>query len=381
MAQRRQWLMSLAGLGGWADAPVVRAADAVPWVGATAAGTDRIERGRPLVFPRDHGAHLNSTIEWWYVTGWLGSNAQAPSYGFQVTFFRHRTGLADGLSGRFAARHLLMAHGALTEVQRQTHRHTQGVARWSGQADGALRDRAAMHDADVALGPWHIRRSGENGQALWQARIDDASWSLALKLRRTQPVLLQGEAGYSRKGPGDGQASHYYSEPQLEVVADVGVDGRVQTLSGRAWLDHEWSDTLLHPDAVGWDWAGINLDDGGALTVFVLRRADGRALWAGGSHRPPGGAVRNFAANEVSFTSGSTWRSPATGAMYPVQWTVDCPLGRFALRSLLEAQEIDARASTGTVYWEGLSSLHDARGTRVGWGYLEMTGYAGKLRW
>ena len=164
-------------------------------------------------------------------------------------------------------------------------------------------------------------------------------------------------------------------------MADVGVDGRVQTLSGRAWLDHEWSDTLLHPDAVGWDWAGINLDDGGALTVFVLRRADGRAIWAGGSHRPAGGAVRNFAANEVSFTPGSTWRSPATGAVYPVQWSVNCPVGRFALRSLLEAQEIDARATTGTVYWEGLSSLHDAHGTRHGWGYLEMTGYAGKLRW
>ena len=61
---------------------------------------------------------------------------------------------------------------------------------------------------------------------------------------------------------------------------------------GRGWLDPAWSDELLAPGAVGWDWIGINLLDGGALTAFVLRRADGSVVWAGGSHRPPGGAVQ-----------------------------------------------------------------------------------------
>lgn len=358
-----------------AASPWVRAAEAV------AGSDDAVRPGRPIVFARDHGAHLDSRIEWWYVTGWLGTGAATPTHGFQVTFFRHRTGLAEGVDGRFAARHVLMAHGAVTDLQRRTHRHAQGVARWSGAPDLTLRDRAALHDADVSLGPWQLKRADADAVTTWLARIDDTSWSLALRLRRTQPVLLQGDAGYSRKGPGAGQASHYYSEPQLEVAAELVIDGRkVPSVFGRAWLDHEWSDTLLHPDAVGWDWMGINLDDGSALTAFVLRRADGSALWAGGSVRAKGGAVRAFSSDEVTFTPGKTWRSPATGAVYPMQWTVQCPAGRFALQSVLEAQEIDARASTGTVYWEGLSSLHDARGTRVGWGYLEMTGYAGRLR-
>ena len=33
----------------------------------------------------------------------------------------------------------------------------------------------------------------------------------------------------------------------------------------------------MHPDAVGWDWIGMNLDDGSALTAFRLRREDGTA--------------------------------------------------------------------------------------------------------
>jgi predicted secreted hydrolase len=145
-------------------------------------------------------------------------------------------------------------------------------------------------------------------------------------------------------------------------------------------MDHEWSDEILAADAVGWDWIGINLFDGSALTAFVLRRADGSALWAGGSHREPGGAVRAFGPDEVRFSPGRRWRSPATAASYPVQWQVSSPAGAYTVNALVDAQELDSRSSTGTVYWEGLSELLDSQGRRVGLGYLEMTGYAQRLK-
>jgi predicted secreted hydrolase len=144
-------------------------------------------------------------------------------------------------------------------------------------------------------------------------------------------------------------------------------------------MDHEWSNEILHPQAVGWDWIGINLFDGSALTAFVLRRADGSALWAGGSWRLAGQPALAFGPEAVRFTPGRRWRSPSSAANYPVEWALDTPAGRFALRALMDAQELDGRGSTGTVYWEGLSELLDAQGRRVGLGYLEMTGYAGRL--
>ena len=326
-----------------------------------------VARERVLQFPRDHGAHPEARIEWWYVTGWWGS-MEAPTHGFQVTFFRSRTGLADPSRSRFAPRQLLFAHAALTDLRAGQHRHAERIARWNGQPD-APAAAAALDDARVHIGDWHLARDGDR----WVARLEDRSQglSLALRLRRTQPLLLQGEAGWSRKGPQPAQASHYISEPQLAVEGPQG---------GRAWLDQEWSDELLHPDAVGWDWAGINLADGSALTVFRLRRADGTALWAGGSWRPAGGAARVFTPQEVRLQPGRVWTSDRTGGRYPVQWTLDTPAGRHALVALLDAQELDARASTGTVYWEGLSELRDTQGRRVGLGYLEMTGYAGRLR-
>ncbi len=50
------------------------------------------------------------------------------------------------------------------------------------------------------------------------------------------------------------------------------------------------------------------------------------------------------------------------------------------MRALLDDQELDSRGSTGAIYWEGLSDLLDAQGRRVGRGYLEMAGYATRLR-
>jgi predicted secreted hydrolase len=110
-----------------------------------------------------------------------------------------------------------------------------------------------------------------------------------------------------------------------------------------------------------------------------LRRADGSALWSGGSHRARSGATRDFADGEVRFTPGRVWTSPASGARYPVEWVVATPAGRFTVSSLLDDQELDSRASTGAIYWEGLSLLLEASGKRVGRGYLEMTGYAKRL--
>ena len=206
-----------------------------------------------------------------------------------------------------------------------------------------------------------------------------AGFGFDLTFDATQPVLLQGIAGVSQKGPRSAQFSRYYSQPQLAVAGTLSVDGRAVAVTGKAWLDHEWSDTFLDSDAVGWDWIGMNLDDGSALTAFRLRRRNGSALYAGGSLRRPGATTRNFGPHEVAFTAGRRWTSAASKASYPVEWAVDTPAGRFAVKALLDDQELDSRTSTGAIYWEGLSDLLDVQGGRVGRGYLEMTGYAAPL--
>ncbi|MDP3226939.1 MAG: carotenoid 1,2-hydratase [Acidovorax sp.] len=341
---------------------------------------------RTLTFPRDHGSHPDLRTEWWYITGHV--QAQGKPWGFQLTFFRSRVDATQGMQSAFAAKQLLFAHAAVTDVQGQRLLHDQRIAR-----AGFGVAQASEADTRIRLQDWTLVRSdvGANApsglaRSRYTTRIAGAEFALDLQFDSTQPVLLQGRQGLSRKGPDAAQASYYYSQPQLAVSGSVTVGGKRMAVapgSGHAWMDHEWSEALLHPEAVGWDWIGMNLHDGSALTAFRLRRADGSALWAGGSFRTADQAAEIFEASAVTFTPERWWTSQQSGARYPVQWRVDTPAGRFGVHAVLDAQELDSQGSTGAIYWEGLSELRDRSDAGsdkvVGRGYLEMTGYAKRL--
>ncbi|MEP7100244.1 MAG: carotenoid 1,2-hydratase [Burkholderiales bacterium] len=331
-----------------------------------------------LTFPIDFGAHPEIRTEWWYVTGSLQSGARL--WGFQVTFFRSSTGIAAAAGSKFSPTQLLFAHAALTDLEAKRLRHDQRIAR-SGFGIAAARG----DDTGLVLRDWSMQRTPSPADAQrsrYRAQVasDSAGFSFDLQFDATQPVLLQGDAGASKKGPGANETSRYYSEPQLAVQGSLTLEGKPIAVTGRAWLDHEWSDAFIPQQAVGWDWIGMNLDDGSALTAFRLRRADGSAVYAGGSIRRAGETVRAFGPDEVKFTPGRLWESAASRARYPVQWTIETPAGRFVVNALLDNQELDSRGSSGAIYWEGLSDLLDDAGRKVGRGYLEMTGYAAALR-
>jgi predicted secreted hydrolase len=324
---------------------------------------------RTLTFPADHGAHPQLRTEWWYVTGHAQQGDRL--FGFQVTFFRTRVDATQGMQSKFAAKQLLFAHAAVTDVQGGRLLHDQRIAR-----AGFGVAQAATGDAALRIRDWSLVRQGD----AWQAVIPGSGFRLDLRCAATQPVLLQGRQGLSRKGPQEQQASYYYSQPQLAVAGTLSLQGRELAVTGKAWMDHEWSEELLHPEAVGWDWIGMNLDDGSALTAFRLRRKDGGTLWDGGSFRSARGDLYVASPGETDFRPQRRWTSPLSNASYPVEWQVRTPADIYTVRALVDNQELDSRASTGAIYWEGLSDLVDSNGRRVGRGYLEMTGYAGRLR-
>lgn len=324
---------------------------------------------RTMRFPEDHGAHPGQRTEWWYITGHAESGGRR--FGFQVTFFRSRVEEAQPLRSRFAAKQLLFAHAAVTDVEGAHLWHDQRIAR-----EGFGIAEAAMGDARVRLRDWSLDRTGDT----WHAVLPATDFALDLRCAATQPVLLQGEAGLSRKGPREEQASYYYSHPQLAVSGRLSLKGRDFQVTGRAWMDHEWSDEYLAPEAAGWDWLGMNLDDGSALMAFRIRKKDGATYWDGGAFRKPNGALVIAQLGETRFEPLRRWTSPMSNASYPVEWALRTPAGAFTVRALVDNQELDSRGSTGAIYWEGLSDLLDAQGRRVGRGYLEMTGYASRLR-
>lgn len=328
--------------------------------------------GYELAFPRDEGSHPDFRIEWWYVTGQIAdaeSKVKAPR-GFQVTFFRVRTGLAEDNPSNFAPRQVLFAHAALADPTDSKLRHAQRSAR-----TGFDLAYAREGQLDVKLDDWSIRQVA-SGRYVTVVRGEDFDFELTLT--STQPPLLQGERGFSRKGPDPRAASYYYSLPQLAVSGEVKVNGSTRKVSGQAWFDHEWSSDYVDESALGWDWLGVNMTDGGALMAFRMRDRQGGERWASATMRA--GEVRTFGRDEVDWTPLKTWRSPRTGVTYPVEWRVQVGDRRYRVEPLLLDAELDSRPTTGILYWEGPIRLVDeTTGKEAGRGYLELTGYGGKL--
>lgn len=323
--------------------------------------TARAQPGYRITFPRDAGSHPAFRTEWWYLTGWL-DNSSTP-VGFQITFFRTRLQTA-GNPSRFAPQQIIIAHAAVSDPRVGRLLHDQRVGRagfdLAGAAEGGLR---------TWIGDWRLEQHGE----VLEASIPAQDFRLDFEFTTTQPPLLQGANGYSRKGAARDAASHYYSLPHLALSGTLQRSREALPVRGRAWLDHEWSGSYMATGAVGWDWLGINLDDGGALMVFRMRDANGAALWASATYRDARGNVTTLEPRDISFVARRRWRSPHTGTEYPVAWDVAAGALRFAVEPLMDDQESDTRLSTGTIYWEGAVRV---KGERIsGRGYLELTGY------
>jgi predicted secreted hydrolase len=296
----------------------------------------RVRPGYKLQFPRDHGAHPQYRVEWWYVTGWLDE-----SYGFQVTFFRARPEDESDNPSSFNPRQILFAHAALSDPKRGRLLHDQRAAR-----AGFSLAHVETGRTGVWIDDWSLVLEGTRYQARIAAREFEFDFTLFARA-----LVLQGEAGFSRKGHRPEEASYYYSRPQLDVAGKLNG----AAVSGSAWLDHEWSSAYMAPEAAGWDWAGINFLDGGSLMGFRMRDKAGATHFA-----PPG----------ISMKPLRTWRSPRTGVEYPVSMQ----LNDLRLEPLMDDQELDSRLSTGTIYWEG--AVRAFKGNDwVGRGYLELTGY------
>ncbi len=327
-------------------------------------------KSRRLVFPRDYGAHPEYRTEWWYLTGWLGQGLSV--VGFQLTFFRSRTQHAPENPSRLAPNQLLFAHAAIAIGQENVFMYANRAGRLNGNSL-----YAGTFDTDLRFEDWYLRRIQGNASEAYEGRFSDMDFSLSFEASTDQKVILRGRDGFSQKGPRPEQASHYYSRAPLSVYGNVQWGKKKKALQGQAWLDHEWSSQLLMPGAVGWDWVGINLLDGGTLMAFRIRNNQSESIYAHVDARNREGRPSKDWASLRWQASGS-WRSKSL-IDYPIPMDLLVGAELYRLVPLMMAQEVDARASTGGFYWEGAVSL--MKGERLlGRGFLELTGYGTPLR-
>jgi predicted secreted hydrolase len=327
-----------------------------------------------LSFPRDHGAHPGFRTEWWYLTANL-QDAEGRRYGVQLTFFRYGLDPSQPkpVESPLRTHHALAAHLAVAEIDGERFRHAQRVSR----ADGAFAG-FGVGDLGVWIGNWTMDRA-DGDVVLADASDRESGLGVALRSRPSKPVIPQGTEGYSQKGNDPGNASAYVSWTRLEIAGTLTRDGREVDVTGSGWFDHEWGSSQLGEGIVGWDWFSMRFADRSELMVYQLRRADGSAgRFSSGTLVSADGSTRRLAADDIALRPTGGWTSPESGGVYPSEWQlrVEGTDIDVRIRTLLADCEVDGRASTGVVYWEGPVAVS---GSHIGEGYGELTGYAGSL--
>ena len=323
--------------------------------------------GHRFTFPEDHGSHPDFRTEWWYWTGHL-RDGRGHRFGFQLTFFRQASPKAawqGNASWRSDQIHL--AHAALTDIDGKRFRVAERLDR------AGLMAGAAVGGLEVFHGPW---RATDRRLAF---QVEGAT--VDLEVAPATPPVIFGEDGVSRKGADPTAVSHYVTFPRLRASGRVSLPGEPpRAVQGDAWMDHEWSSNQLDADQVGWDWAGIQLEDGRSLMAYRLRRRDGsQDPWSSATLLDAQGHILQRTRAFAMRPQGQ-WRSAASGAAYPLPLRLEAFGEAWSLVPELADQELRTARSNGITYWEGACRVLDPSGRSVGRAYVELTGYAGSLK-
>ncbi len=325
-------------------------------------------------FPRDHGAHYDTKVEWWYFTGNLESSS-GRQFGIQVTFFRHGLEPENNKpnEAQLKAKQLIIGHLAIADIQNKKFHFTQRMRR-----AGAGFANAATDEMHVWLGDWELQ---QNENTLhFQGSAPNLDATLSIKWKPLKPLAKHGKNGYSQKGDDPGNASAYISYTRLETHADLQWKGKTYTLQGLSWFDHEWGTSQLGEDVVGWDWWGLHLDDGRDLMIYQLRKNDGTPIpQSSGTLVNADGTTEHISVKEFTLTPLEYWESPNTDARYPIRWEIEIPKKKlqFQITPKLHSSEMGTDETSGIIYWEGPV---ECNGSATGSGYMELTGYTEILK-
>ncbi|HEU5464442.1 MAG TPA: lipocalin-like domain-containing protein, partial [Candidatus Binatia bacterium] len=313
--------------------------------------------------------------EWWYYTGHLTTES-GRLYGYQVTFFRF--GVRDrqnGLEEKPLFTDLYMAHFALSDTVAGKFSFRERINRGSGDRAGAATDRYLVWNED-----WKV----EGGETDHRITVNDRGTTLQLTLRPTKPPVLHGDKGHSQKGEGEGRASYYYSLTRMATEGELTIDGDKEKVRGLSWMDHEFGSNQLSEYQVGWDWFSIQLDNKTELMLYVMRHKDGSIdPYSSGTLVSADGKTAHLKLDDYRIQVLDRWKSPKSGATYPMRWKVIISSRDIELdiTPAFPDQELITNRSTRVTYWEGAVSITGKYDNKPvsGRGYVEMTGYAGKL--
>lgn len=332
-----------------------------------------------ISFPEAHSPHKKYRQEWWYLTANLLTEDGQP-LATQWTLFRRavdtkhwyfaHAALADSNSHQSSYRN---GRESLGNVMISSQPFNAEIDDWSWQSSSDFLPATLTYGS--AVGAITNEKKAQQEQH-WQVNLNLQS---KLAITNEQQFFLQGNNGFSKKHPSLDIASHYYSQPFIEVSGDVFWQGKWQKVTGNAWFDREWGSQMLAEDQQGWDWFSLRLSDNKALMVYRLRSDKKDFIYA--SIMTKDGKIRTLATDEVKIIVKDKLKSNGSGISDRRINSESSPYpAAFSLVIAKEEINLDVQVVNekqimrfGIEYFEGMVTFS---GSHKGEGFLEMTGYS-----
>ena len=315
-----------------------------------------------ITFPRAHTPHKSFRQEWWYLTANL-ETAEGKQFATQWTLFRRAV----------EDKHWYFAHAALADKTTHYSDYRNGREETGSVVVQSLPFKAqiddwlwtANSDSSADLLPAYLEYGNKPKTGLTKAEQSN-DWAVSVQLNSKEPFYLQGKAGFSQKHPVQNIASHYYSQPFIDVQGQVYWQGKWHEVTGQAWFDREWGTKMLAEDQQGWDWFSLRLNENQALMVYQIRSNKKTHIYASLMER--GGKIYTYDTPEVQVRNLNGAELSSSG--YPTQFVLQIEDAGIDIEVKVINEEQIMRY--GIEYFEGMVSFN---GSHQGQGFLEMTGY------
>ena len=286
--------------------------------------------------PVQETAHKDAAMEWWFFQGWFkGESAELRH--FMVAFFQQgeHSSSAEQLTGHT----LLLSH---LNPKTSDHCYRSQISPAVSDLLYHYREEIKVADFDNAMiddlmdeirtyGPprpivenatpvksaanrlyvqWAdtvIRQVGEQFFLHYESPDEQLPCRFVLSPRSSR-IFHELDAGLD-------QTMAYASIPRMTLEGTVAGS----PVLGEAWFDHQWGTYAWFAaegrgrQVLGWDWFGINLDDGSDLLLLIHRDMQNqRILKQNAIYIPAEGPSRELS----SFRADSfySWKSPVTSA-------------------------------------------------------------------
>ncbi len=344
-----------------------------------------------------------SMVEWWFVHGYY-ENLSIGQRHFMVTIFRvtlegkngeKRNGFQLLLAsldakGKRQAAHTWIDRASVEKVVehlRSSEPHVDSTVtnvfieeleQHGPPFPLRLQESPVLFDADPISVEWDDFSLTQGDEEMRLTFRDPGTGNLVSMVLITECRRM--DVVCDNKFLGEGMAYHTY--PRLTVTGrlDTGED-----ITGQAWMDHQWGDIDWFRDhqgglVLGWDWFGINLNDGSDWIIMLHRNAKNNEPVA--KHATTRNLINGLqSTQEFILTPLRYWDSPSTHIRYPIAWELSIPDldAYFTFEPLVDEQEI---ATFGTMrsVWEGAGVVKGTvcgksvtgrgRGEFYGYGYI-----------